>query len=127
MDKVVHFEIPADDIERAKKFYSEIFGWKINAIPEMNYTIVNTGSTDNEGMVQEKGYINGGMLKRNEAVKNPVITINVDDIKSTISKIENAGGKLIKEPMKVGDMGLAAYFKDSEGNVMGLWQSLKKD
>ncbi|MBI3887846.1 VOC family protein, partial [Candidatus Microgenomates bacterium] len=66
MNKVIHFEIPADDINRAQRFYKEVFGWKMNIIPEMNYTIVQTGPTDEKGMTKESGFINGGMMKRRD-------------------------------------------------------------
>ncbi len=124
MDKIVHFEIPADDIERAKKFYKNVFGWEIVSIPDMGYNILRTGPTSDDGMPHEKGFINGGMLQRNECVKNPVVTINVEDIEKSLEEIKKAGGKIVKEPMKIGNMGLAAYFQDTEGNVVGLWQSL---
>ena len=75
MDKVQHFEIPCDDMERAKKFYGEIFGWRIFDIPDMGYTMVHTAPTDEQGMIQEKGVINGGMTKRDETAKTPVLVI----------------------------------------------------
>jgi len=126
MSKVVHFEIPADNIERARKFYHEIFGWKINAYPGMEYTIFHTGPTDKEGMSQEKGFINGGMMRREGELKNPIITIDVPDIEKAFDKIVSQGGKIIRKKMDVGDMGYSAYFKDSEGNIMGLWQNKTK-
>lgn len=64
MDKVVHFEIPVEDISRAEKFYNSIFGWKIQNIPEMGYTLVFTAKTNDKGMNTEVGAINGGMMKR---------------------------------------------------------------
>lgn len=123
MDKIVHFEIPADDLERAKEFYEEVFGWHIEDVPEMDYTMLHTGPTDKKGMVKEKGFINGGMFKRNKDVKNVTITIDVDDIDESIEKIESNGGEVIKGKMDVGDMGYVAYFKDSEGNLIGLWET----
>lgn len=66
MNRVVHFEIPADDMERAKKFYSENFGWKLTQLgPEMgSYVLVQTGPTDEKGMPQDRAFINGGLMKR---------------------------------------------------------------
>ncbi len=87
--------------------------------------MVYTGEVDEKYMLNGKGAINGGMLKRQEPIKNVVITINVKDIDEAAKKLEKAGGKVIREKMKVGEMGLAAYFEDTEGNVLGLWQSLK--
>ncbi|OGV90567.1 glyoxalase [Microgenomates group bacterium RIFCSPLOWO2_01_FULL_46_13] len=125
MDKVVHFEIPADDVKRAQTFYQTVFGWGINEMPEMNYTIVHTVEVDEKQMPKESGAINGGMLKRQEPITNPVITISVASIDETTKMIETGGGKVIRPKMAVGDMGFAAYFKDSEGNVIGLWENAK--
>lgn len=127
MNKVIHFEIPADDVQRARDFYHEVFGWKINPIPSMDYTIVMTGPTDEKnGMNKEPGFINGGMMKRGSDVTHPVVTIDVEDIEAAMKKITTHGGAFISSKMDVGDMGYAAYFKDSEGNVIGLWQNKKK-
>jgi hypothetical protein len=123
MGKVVHFEIPADNLERAKKFYSTVFGWNMNEFPEMEYTIVRTTESDQNGMPKEPGAINGGMLKREDPVKAPVITISVENMDQATATIEKNGGKVIRPKMPVGDMGFAAYFKDTEGNVIGLWQN----
>ena len=124
MDKVVHFEIPVDDIERAKQFYSKMFGWDMETYPAMNYTILRTGPVDKERMPKEPGFINGGMMKRNDKVRNPIITISVENIDKTMEMIKENSGKIVGEKMKVGDMGYAAYFQDSEGNIIGLWQNL---
>lgn len=123
MGKVVHFEIPADDLARAKKFYGTVFGWTLNDFPEMEYTIARTVESDENGMPKEAGAINGGMLQRQEPVKSPVITISVDNMDQAAATIEKNGGKVIRPKLPVGDMGFAAYFKDTEGNVVGLWQN----
>ena len=123
MDSVVHFEIPADDLARAKKFYSTVFGWTINEIPQMGYVLVGTTEANEQEMPKEPGAINGGMMKRQNPVNAPVITINVDSIDGSLGKIKANGGQTLREKMQVGEMGYAAYFKDSEGNVIGLWQS----
>lgn len=124
MDKVVHFEIPADNVARAQKFYKTTFGWKMNSIPGMGYTLVSTVDSDEKGMPKTPGAINGGMLKRQAPVKVPVITLNVANIEKTVKKVIEQGGKLVGKKSKVGDMGYAAYIKDTEGNVIGLWQNL---
>lgn len=124
LDKVVHFEIPADNLARATKFYSTVFGWKMNEMPEMSYVMVGTTESDEKtGMPKEPGAINGGMLKREDPVKSTVVTISVKSIDQAAATIEKNGGKMIRAKMPVGDMGFAAYFKDSEGNVVGLWQN----
>lgn len=124
MDKVVHFEIPAEDVKRAKKFYESVFGWQTNDIPEMDYTMLITSPTDERNMPKEKGAINGGMMKRSDKVKSPLVTISVSDIDDAVKKLEKAGGKLVLPKVKVEKMGFLAYFKDTEGNVVGLWQNL---
>jgi predicted enzyme related to lactoylglutathione lyase len=126
MDKVIHFEIPAGNLKRAQDFYQEVFGWVINPMPEMNYTIVMTGPTGKDGMAQETGFINGGMMERQADIKSPVITIGVADIDEAAKKITAHGGKMIRPKMDVGDMGWEAYFTDSEGNILGLWQNKNK-
>jgi predicted enzyme related to lactoylglutathione lyase len=127
MDKVVHFEIPADDLARAKKFYSSVFGWKTEDVPGMEYAMARTVAVDEKTrMPKESGAINGGMMKRIAAVKAPVVTINVDDIDKAMEKVVKAGGKVVTEKQKVMDMGWNAYVKDSEGNVIGVWQNARK-
>lgn len=124
MDKVQHFEIPADDVERAKKFYSEVFGWKISDVPGMNYTLLYTAEVDKNNMAKEKGVINGGMMERG-VVKSPVIVVTVASIEESLEKIKAAGGEAVTEVMTVGDMGLYSYVKDPEGNIIGIWQNLR--
>ena len=121
--RVVHFEIPFDDADRARAFYREAFGWVINEIPELRYSLVQTGPITEEGFPAEVGYIGGGMLKRESPTDRPVITIDVDDIDAALAKIESLGGMTVLGRQDVGDMGWAAYFKDVECNLMGLWQS----
>ena len=123
MDKVVHFEIPADNLARAKKFYSTVFGWKIDDYPEMQYSIVRTVDSEENGTPKEAGAINGGMLERQDPVRAPVVTISVDNMDQATATIERNGGKIIRPKMAVGEMGFAAYFRDTEGNVIGLWQN----
>src|SRR5215204_2258343 len=121
--RVVHFEVPFDDADRARNFYREVFDWQIQPMPEMQYNMVSTGPTTDQGMPAEAGFIGGGMMQRQAPITTPVITLQVDDIDATINAVEKHGGKAAGEKMPVGDMGFAAYFHDSEGNLMGLWQS----
>jgi predicted enzyme related to lactoylglutathione lyase len=124
MDKVVHFEIPADDLGRAQKFYQSVFGWKMDQFPDMEYIIVGTTPVDENSMPKEPGSINGGMMKRQHPVTSPVITINVQDIDEALKKVKKMGGEVVRGKMLVGEMGYAAYFKDPEGNIIGLWQTI---
>lgn len=122
--RVVHFEVPYDDADRARAFYSDVFGWAIDAMPELEYDFVQTGPTDDEtGMATEAGYIGGGMFQRQPDVSRPIITIDVENMTEALAAIAEHGGAAVSEPMPVGDMGIAAYFTDSEGNLMGLWQA----
>ncbi|MCZ7358184.1 MAG: VOC family protein [Candidatus Methanoperedens sp.] len=125
MDKVVHFEIPSDDIERARKFYKNIFGWKMDSIPDMDYILIGTTPVDENGMPTEPGAINGGMMKRQRPIISPVITIRVENIDNALKNIKKMGGEMIRGKMQVGDMGYSAYFKDTEGNILGLWETIK--
>jgi uncharacterized protein len=121
---VVHFEVPFSDGERAKNFYRQAFGWQLNDIPEWKYTIVSTGPTTETGMPAEPGFIGGGMFEREPAsAQSPVITIDVDSIDTALETIRSLGGEAVGEKMPVGEMGFSAYFKDTEGNIMGLWES----
>ena len=120
--RVVHFEIPFDDGERALSFYREVFGWDVQSMPELSYTIVSTGPGGDQGPT-EPGYIGGGMLERQHPVTAPVIVIQVDDIDATLASIEARGGSTVRGREQVAEMGYAAYFTDSEGNLAGLWQS----
>ena len=124
-DSVVHFEIPVDKMDRAQMFYKETFGWSINSMPEMEYALLGTTPTNAEGRPTEPGAINGGMLERQDPVKQTVVTINVANIDDAEKRIQKNGGKMIRKKMAVGDMGFAAYFQDTEGNVVGLWENAK--
>jgi len=120
--RVVHFEIPFDDGDRARAFYREAFGWELLEMPEMSYTMVTTGPSGESGP-EEPGYIGGGMLRRESPNEGPVVVIDVQDIDASLATIESLGGSMLVPRQQVGDMGWAAYFKDVEGNIMGLWQS----
>ena len=120
--RVVHFEIPFDDGARARSFYREAFGWQLMDVPGMSYTLATTGPTGEQGAT-EPGFINGGMLRRQNPNDTPIMVIEVDDIDVALATIESLGGQTLLGRQQVGEMGWAAYFKDVEGNSMGLWQS----
>ncbi len=125
MRKVVHFEIPADDVDRAKNFYGSIFGWDLQTqqMGEGEYTSVMTTPVNERSQPTEPGAINGGMMQRTETTPGPVITIDVDGIDDVLKQVESAGGTTITPRTPIPNMGAYAYFKDSEGNVMGLWET----
>ncbi len=126
MDKVVHFEITFEDQKRAKEFYSSIFEWDLNDV-EMGggvaYTTATTVPVDDKMMPTEPGAINGGFTSKGKETPSPVITIGVDSIDDTLKKIEAGGGSTITPRTPIPNMGAFAYFKDSEGNTMGLYES----
>jgi uncharacterized protein len=123
--KVVHFEIPFDDGDRARRFYGDTFGWQLMPIPEMSYTMVMTGPTDPEQGPSEAGFINGGLFERSAEFpgKGPNVVIDVPSIDEALRRVEAAGGKTVTERMPVGDMGFTGYFSDTEGNLIGLWEN----
>jgi len=124
MDKVVHFEIPVDDLERAQKFYKNVFGWKMESLPGIEYIMIGTTPVDDKGTPKEIGAINGGMIKRQRPVTSPIITIGVEDIEGAMKNVKKMGGEIVRGKMQVGEFGYAAYFKDTEGNIIGLWQKI---
>ena len=121
-NRVVHFEIPFDDTERASAFYSDVFGWQMMPIPEMGYVMVGTGPTGDQGP-SEPGFINGGMLHREGDWTAPNVVIDVENLEQALKSVEEHGGKTVVERQPVGDMGFSAYFRDSEGNLIGLWET----
>jgi hypothetical protein len=120
--RVVHFELPADDLDRAKAFYAEAFGWTLTPNPGQNSAVANTTPTNDYGVPTEPGAINGGIAARATPITTPVITLDVPDIDEAFERIEKLGGKRVRERTPVGDFGFVAYFNDTEGNVVGLWQ-----
>ena len=123
--RVVHFEIPFDDGDRARSFYRDLFGWQVMEMPDMGYTMVTSGPSADTGPT-ESGFINGGMMNRSESTaKAPVVVIDVDSIDDKLAEIEQAGGSVASPKAPVGEMGFAAYFTDPEGNVVGLWETAR--
>jgi hypothetical protein len=129
MGRVVHFEIPTDDFARAKEFYGSIFGWHLQDMEGEAtglYTLAMTTPVDEKTYAPtEPGAINGGLMKRAAETPSPVITIEVDGIDDALKKIEAGGGSTVHARTEMPDgLGAYAYFKDSEGNVMGLWETV---
>jgi uncharacterized protein len=121
--RVVHFEIPYDDGDRARSFYTEAFGWQLQSMPGMGYTLVSSGPTGDRGPT-EPGFINGGMMSRSDSPSAaPILVVDVDSIDETLTLTDRLGGKTLRGREPVGDMGFAAYLADPEGNVIGLWET----
>jgi predicted enzyme related to lactoylglutathione lyase len=89
----------------------------------MDYTIVRTVEVDDQQMPVEAGAINGGMMKRASDTPSPVITINVGSIDDALRRIESSGGSAVRARTEIPGMGAFAYFKDTEGNTLGLWEN----
>jgi predicted enzyme related to lactoylglutathione lyase len=89
-----------------------------------DYTIVMTTAVDEKTQVPtEPGAINGGMMARDERVRAPVITVDVDAIDDALREIEARGGSTVTPRTEIPGMGAFAYFTDPEGNVLGLWET----
>lgn len=130
MDPLVHFEIPVDDLEKARAFYGSIFGWNLTDWPMPDgskYIGVHTTPIDEKTRIPLKpGAINGGIMKRSNKVKAPVFAIHVESIDQRVKQVEEAGGKVVMSKMDMMGMGFYAYITDPDGNVIGLWEDLKK-
>ena len=114
-----------DDEERAKEFYGSIFDWELNSADMgggMAYTTITTVPIDDQMRPKEPGAINGGFTSKGKETPSPVITIGVDSIDDTLKKIEAGGGTTVTPRTPIPNMGAFAYFKDSEGNTMGLFE-----
>jgi uncharacterized protein len=127
----VHFEIPVDDAARAKEFYRASFEWRLDDADMGGgnvYTTVTTTPIDEQSRLPtEPGAINGGLMRRTAETPAPVITIGVDAIDDALKKVEAGGGGVVQPRTEIPEMGAFAYFKDSEGNVVGLWESVETE
>ena len=121
---VVHFELPTDNTERARKFYKTTFGWNVMPMEGFDYAMLGTSPSNEQGVPTETGRINGGMGPRGGPLSHPVITIHVENITATETVIAQNGGKVVQKRQPIGDgtMGFTGYFTDSEGNVVGLYE-----
>lgn len=130
MNKVTHFEFPWDDKERAKSFYQNVFDWKPFDWEQFGYTSWQTGPVDEKMQPTESGFINGGSSKRDPQMPYPMFYIDVQDIEIALHKIVEHGGTIVRDKIPLGEngaMGFLAWFKDSEGNILGLSQYKKAE
>ena len=123
MAKVVHFEIPFEDKERAMKFYAKTFGWQLTDMPQMSYVMARSVDVDERQMPREPGAINGGLFKRPKEAPNPVIYLDVESVDEAVSNVKAAGGKVVTPRTPIQGMGAYARVTDTEGNVIGLFES----
>jgi len=128
-NSIVHFEIPADDVERAKAFYEKAFGWTINKydMPADSstggepYYGVQTTDIDENRMAKTPGAINGGLMKRKDPQQPFMNYIHVDSIDEALPRIEQHGGTVVLPKTEIApSMGWIAAFRDTENNLMGL-------
>lgn len=130
MNGVVHFEIPTDNLKRANRFYSTVFGWKMEPAKGMEnqYHMATTVAVDSKSrMPREPGAINGGLMtKEGPGSDYPVIVIDVPSLDESVKKVQKAGGKVVMEKQNVMDMGWYVRVTDTEGNVIGIWETIKK-
>ncbi len=114
-NRVVHFEIPSDDPEKAMKFFEAAFNWSFSQFGKEQYWLVTTGSDNCPG-------INGGLMKKKDPRQPLVNTIDVENLDESIEKIEKAGGKIVMPRMAIPTVGWVAYFTDPDGNIHGVYE-----
>ena len=128
MNRVVHFEIHAKDLDKMQQFYSDVFGWKITDLgPQMGgYRMVDTGQ-DAPG--EKWPGIGGGLTPRmgepaasGAPVNAFVCTISIDNLDNYIDKVKKAGGTIALDKMNIPGIGWMAYCKDPEENIFGILQ-----
>ncbi len=129
MDPVVHFEMPATDRKRMSQFYAKAFGWQTQMLgPDMGeYVMVTTTESDESGP-RKPGAINGGFYPKKDdwPAQYPSVVIAVDDIKASMKKVTEAGGKLLGDPMEIPGVGQYVSFFDTEGNRVSILQPLPR-
>ena len=125
MNPVIHFEMPAEDKKRMAGFYTRAFGWQTQQLgPEMGeYVVVTTTESDEKGP-KKPGAINGGFFQKTSDMPSqyPSVVIRVDDIKEHMKKVQEAGGKVLGEPMEIPGVGWYVSFLDTEGNRVSMLQ-----
>ena len=117
MSRVIHFEIPVDDANRASAFYREVFGWQIGKWDgPIDYWLVTTGGLDEPG-------IGGALTRRSEGFMSTVNTIGVVSVDDAVRKIAACGGKILLSKTAIPGVGWLAYAQDTEGNNFGIMQA----
>jgi uncharacterized protein len=127
---IVHFEIPSDNLERTKKFYTDLFGWKIEKMPgtgQREYWTFTTTTTNDKGGSNngdgEQRTVSGGMLERQMPQEPIMIYIGVNSVTEYSNKVESLGGKVIKQKTEVPGYGWFAICTDTEKNGFALWEA----
>jgi len=122
---IVHFDIPAEDVEKLKNFYSELFGWKIYRCPgPIEYWMIETVPVDEKGAPVRPG-VNGAMCKKDQPQLKPVNYILIEDIDESIQKIKKLGGTITQPKQQVPGIAWIAQAIDPEGNPFAILQSMR--
>lgn len=122
--RVTWFELPADDIERASKFYNDVFGWDMSDMGAGSKAALTSPSDDNFTPT-EVGSINGDISPRGQHFDRPLIVISVDNIDEQVELVKQSGGEIVLEPSRMEEMGIIwSIIKDTEGNKVGMVQSI---
>ena len=116
MNRISHFDIPTGNPKKAMEFYETVFGWTFSKWQRDDYWLIETGPDEYEG-------INGGLLKRNDPGEPVTNTIEVEDIDRTIDLIRRNKGEIVVPISAIPFVGFIAYFKDIDGNILGLFQN----
>lgn len=112
-----HVEIPADDPDRAQRFYNGLFGWSFEVPSGFEAYYMFTTPVGQEGM-------GGAIGKRGEMAPDKLRTyVHVDSIDASLPKVTELGGSVIEDKSEVPGMGWYAVFTDTEGNELALWES----
>jgi uncharacterized protein len=138
MPTIVHFEVPSDNLERTKRFYTELFGWKMEKMQGMGqreYWTFSTSSSDRgggnnsgsggdgSGSGTEQRTISGGMMERQMPQEPIMVYIGVDSVTEYSNNVERLGGKVIKQKTEVPGYGWFAICTDTENNGFALWEA----
>lgn len=121
MFPVQHFELPYESRERAKRFYSEVFGWRLFDLPGSGYTLASSVETEPNGMPKRAGAINGGLLPRGGPVQGPTFMVKVPDLRAHLDLVRRSGGEVLTEPTPQGPV-VYARIRDTEGNVLAVFE-----
>ena len=114
----IHVEIPSANLQRAAKFYHEVFGWKMKYVEEADYMLFETG-----------GHINGAFYHspQHAGRQGVVVYIETQNIAQTLARIEQSGGATVVPQTPVDEMGCFALFSDPDGNVLGIWEGKEEE
>ncbi len=125
---IVHFEVPADDVDKLQKFYAELFAWDIEKSPgfeEFDYRLITTVPTDEQGLPTRSG-VNGGLFKKMSPEQKSIYYVQVESVDEYGKKIEQLGGKITQPKVEVPNIGWVVMAVDPEGNTFALFQATSR-